>query len=98
MKAAWQQLDPASRGWLLASFPAIPSKGVAEIVELSRSSRDPATVIGYLLGRVRSVDDPVLLEAIASDDPRLQIVGELVRTRVAETAARQNPPPRRPGS
>ncbi len=98
MKAAWLQLDPASRGWLLASFPAIPSKGVAEIVELSRSSRDPATVIGYLLGRVRSVDDPVLLEAIASDDLRLQIVGELVRTRVAETAARQNPPPRRPGS
>lgn len=98
MRAAWQQLDPASRGWLLASFPAIPSKGVAEIVDLARSSREPATVLGYLLGRVRSPDDPVLLEAMASGDPRLEIVAELVRSRVAETAARQSPPPRRPGS
>ena len=98
MNAAWQQLDPASRGWLLASFPAIPSKGVAEIVELARSSREPETVLGYLLGRVRTPDDPVLLEAIASGDPRLEIVAELVKSRVTEAAARQNPPPRRPAS
>lgn len=98
MRAAWQQLDPASRGWLLASFPAVPSKGVAEVVDLSRSSRDPETMLGYLLGRVRSPDDPVLLEAMASADPRLKVVAELVKTRVTEAAARQNPPPRRPGS
>lgn len=96
MQAAWETLDPASRGWLLATFPAIPSKGIAELVDRSRSSRDPLTVLGYLLGRVRSPDDPILLEAIASGDPRLEMVGELVRSRIVESASRQSPPPRRP--
>ena len=96
MQDSWEKLDPASRGWLLATFPAIPSKGVAELVDRARSSRDPLTVVGYLLGRVRAPDDPILLEAIASDDPRLEIVGELVRSRIVEAASRQNPPPRRP--
>jgi tetratricopeptide (TPR) repeat protein len=98
MQGAWEKLDPASRGWLLATFPTVPSKGIAELVDRARASRDPLTVLGYLLGRVRSADDPILLEAIASDDPRLELVGDLVRSRLLEAASRQDPPPRRPGS
>jgi tetratricopeptide (TPR) repeat protein len=98
MQGAWEKLDPASRGWLLATFPTVPSKGIAELVDRARASRDPLTVLGYLLGRVRSADDPILLEAIASDDPRLELVGDLVRSRLVEAASRQDPPPRRPGS
>ncbi len=98
MQGAWEKLDPASRGWLLATFPTVPSKGIAALVDRARASRDPLTVLGYLLGRVRSADDPILLEAIASDDPRLELVGDLVRSRLLEAASRQDPPPRRPGS
>ncbi len=98
MQGSWEKLDPASRGWLLATFPTVPSKGIAALVDRARASRDPLTVLGYLLGRVRSADDPILLEAIASDDPRLELVGDLVRSRLLEAASRQDPPPRRPGS
>jgi tetratricopeptide (TPR) repeat protein len=95
VETAWDQLDPASRGWLLATLPTIPSKGLSSLVDRARASRDPLTVLGYVLGRVRSLEDPVLLEAIASDDPRLKLVGELVRSRVVETTDRQNTPSRR---
>lgn len=95
MRTAWEQLDPASRGWLVASFPAIPSQGVAGIVDLARASSDPLTRLGYLLGRVRSVDDPVLIEAMASPDERIALVARLVQERVAQ-ASQQQAPARRP--
>ena len=89
--AAWPLLGPAGQGWLLASLPAMDSEGLDRIVAEARRSEDVLTILGYVLGRVRSPDDPVLLEALASDDPRLRIVAELVASRF-EPAGRQSTP------
>jgi len=90
--AAWPSLGPAGQGWLLASLPAIESAGIDRIVEVARRSDETLTILGYVLGRVRSPDDPVLLEALASDDPRLRAIAELVENRIESPARR----PRRP--
>lgn len=86
--AAWPLLGPAGQGWLLATLPALESKGIDEIVAVARRSDETLTILGYVLGRVRSPDDPVLLEALASDDPRLRTVAELVARRVGASSRR----------
>ena len=91
----WPKLDPASQGWLMASFPGLPSPGMEKLDALARESDEPLTIIGYLLGRVRNEQDPLLAKALVSEDPRLRQVAELVRDRAvavaADRAARQRP-------
>lgn len=90
--AAWPSLGPAGQGWLLASLPAMDSAGIDRIVDLARRSDEPLAMLGYVLGRVRSTDDPVLLEAIASDDARLRAVAGLVKRRIGASASGSSPP------
>jgi tetratricopeptide (TPR) repeat protein len=84
---AWAQLDPASRGFLLVTIPAAPSPGLNELLQIARGDEAAETRLGYLLARVRLLDDPVLLAALSGDDPRLAAVATLVRSRLERTAA-----------
>lgn len=79
---AWPAIGPEGRGWLLALLPPIESEGIEGLVERSRHSEDAVTIVGYLLGRVDAPDDPILIDALASDDPRVRAIAELLASRV----------------
>jgi len=89
---AWPSIGAAGQGWLLASLPAMESAGLDEVVEAARRSDETLTILGYVLGRVRAADDPVLIEALASDDPRLRAVAELVASRLDASTRRTTRP------
>lgn len=89
IRARWSQLDPASRGFLLASIPASASPSLAELVEFAMRDPSPEVELGVLLGQVSTLGDPRLAAAIASGDPRIARIAELVRVRlVAASEAR----------
>ena len=87
MQEGWTHLDPAGQAWLLTSLPATPSPGMTALVDNARSSNDRVVMLGYILGRSRGSDDPVLRRAIASDDARLSLIARLVADRLERRQA-----------
>lgn len=86
IRERWREIDPASRGFLLASIPMSESESLASLVAFALADPAPEVMLGILLGQVRGPDDPRLAAALRSGDPRVVAIAELLRDRLVAAA------------
>jgi tetratricopeptide (TPR) repeat protein len=80
---AFARLDDVSRAWLLGVLADSPR--LAAVFEQARASENRWVRLSYMLHRVNSATDPVLLAAKASDDQGLREVATLLESLIVRT-------------
>jgi len=83
---AYDKLNDVQRAWMLATVPSevLPTP----IARRARQDTAPLTRLSYLANKTYGVDDPALIAALNSDDPRLKQVAKWARQYVLQLEQR----------
>jgi hypothetical protein len=82
----FDSFDPVVQAWIVATVPS-ESEALTPILDRARAVNSPLVHLSFLVNHIDGATDPLLEQALASSDPQVVLIGELLKQMLEQHAA-----------